>query len=246
MLFRFNSILTGSSQINSVIAKLSLSIDLDSKLGQYNWSDFLQSPTAYEQQKYSQILEYNYAQYGDQSEKREPVIFFIVQNFEVNAGVPIEWKEFYPSPFLPPERFPVIPTPPGPVWCEQLIAHKCPPSWSILLPLPLPPPLPLPHTQLQDSESSIDSKLQLCSVLTYGDSTQFLFVENPFGVYWAPKTLLPDVSDTWYWLQQFVEDITTLYVVCRCCLVMYWKHKFTGTFRTLPTEIGSYCACQPI
>ena len=192
----------------------------------------------------------------------------------------IEWKEYYPSPSLPPENFPVIPTPPGPIWCERPVTHRCPPDWSISL--------PVPHIEAENSESGVHPQLELppsplpCDIhvnevkpkleeeesleLCYPDDetevghikeepcseipiheggTQLIVVENPYGVQWIPKSLLPDVSDTWHWLQQFVEDIIAVYVVSDH-VSLHWRHQFTGTIRTLPTGKGSYFACQPI
>ena len=44
-------------------------------------------------------------------------------------------------------------------------------------------------------------------------STQVLLVKNPFGVQWISGSLLPDVSDTWEWVDQFVEDAVALHIV---------------------------------
>ena len=120
-------------QIPFIIAKLDLDVDVSSRFGRYDWPNFLKSPTPRERTKCSMIFEYNYAQFGDQSDKRKPRVVDVQDMPTELNNVLVEWKESYPLPTLPSENFPVIPFPPPPTWCERPGAHHGHFDWSIPL-----------------------------------------------------------------------------------------------------------------
>jgi hypothetical protein len=62
-------------QHHFVIAKVDLNVDIEPRLGQYDWIDFLKAATDYERRETSKIFEYHFIKYGDPSDKREFFFF---------------------------------------------------------------------------------------------------------------------------------------------------------------------------
>lgn len=80
----------------------------------------------------------------------------------------------------------------------------------------------------------------------FPSDVQCLLVTNPFGIQWPQDGLgLPILLDTCHWLQQFIKDGFSLYVVSHYDFISSLGTLIYRKIRTLRIERQSWCVCWP-
>lgn len=135
---------------NFVIAKVDYTVSneiLQSKLGEYRWTDFLKSPSSEERGQCTKLFQYNYVEFGDPSDKRKP--FPISNHNSMAIRITVEWIIYHTeSEKVLPKGFRVLYDAPFiPAWCSK---PSNPEAALWCHPLPVPQEVPVAGSSHRD------------------------------------------------------------------------------------------------